>query len=276
MRGRSVSRDGSSRSSKRSRVVSRSRSYGPSGLAPFNTEQKSYIARLITSKSEKKQQCLSVNAVCDCVLSLISDMNRVVPTIGQGVDDGQRIGNNIEPKSLVIKGHYLWNQLFNATVQNTIVPSCRIGVRMMIVQPKMYHTYIDAQLNPNSWLPYLLNDGISSTSFTGTVKNLYQDLNTDIVDIFYDKVSYISMPTLVLSTTATWADDVVPVRETVKFFNIKLKCPKTLNFSDRLSAENVNFNPIVLVAFSYLDGTTTSGTSLLNLFYDSKMTYTDA
>lgn len=75
-------------------------------------------------------------------ISVAGDVSKVILSIAQGTDNGERIGDKIRCKSINIRGHMI---LSVPTIGNQ--SNCRIGVRLMVVQPKRYQNDVDVTNN---------------------------------------------------------------------------------------------------------------------------------
>ena len=197
-----------------------------------------------------------------------SELFRVVPNVGNGTADYDRIGDQIRVQSLTIKGCLVMSQLTTDT-NNT-----RICVRMMIVQPKRYGTYTDIQANTN-WLSSLLKKGSSTTSFTGVMSDLWADINREEITCYYDKKYYLSTP--IGSTAIGYSGD---VNNTVKFFTKTFKLRnKLLKYSPNSAGgvQNTHFSPVVLCGFVRLNNSSADPLqTICSIQYDTIMNYEDA
>jgi len=200
-----------------------------------------------------------VNSAADCI--------RLVPNIQNGTLDNQRIGDQIKAQRLRIKGHILMDP---ATYQN--YNSTRIGVRLMIVQPKMFSEFNSATTNFSVWQNNLLKRGGLTAGFTGLISDLYSDINTDAVTKLYDRVIYMHQP-LVYSATGA-----VEIGSTCKFFDISLKVKnKVLKYDQSIASaiQPTNYAPIMLIGYSHLNNsapdtasTQISAAFLSDLYYE--------
>lgn len=246
------------------------------GLKRKNNNKKNSFAKKVKSVLSKtletKQQSHSGGMTAyNSGISAIGDVNRVLPSVAQGVDDGQRVGSKITATSLQIKGHYILNQSYMSTASNA-----RIGVRMMVVTPRKYQHTTDAIANATAWLPVLLKKGNTDNAFTGTIENLYQSINRDQVIVHYDKVSYMTMPQVNFYTAVASDTTNFPVNST-KFFTINLKCRNKVLTFDEGSNYPYQYGPVVLIGYSHLDGSAADAVETqLSMQYFSTITYKDA
>jgi len=90
-------------------------------------------------------------------ISSSADCLQVVANIGQGTGDNSRIGDQIRAQSVKIKGFFI--SRFTGGGGTTYYQNCRIGVRIMIVQPKSYSGLGAIQANALTWQSTLLKRG---------------------------------------------------------------------------------------------------------------------
>lgn len=199
-------------------------------------------------------------------INAATDAIQVMPLMTQGTDDGDRVGNEITCKSFNIRGHYILSLL-----NNTLSASCRIGVRLMVVEPKRYRNYFDTVANFANYMPSLIRYGDAVRAFTGVISDLYLPLNREMVTVLYDKTVYITMPYMVTAV----GEEVIT--NSVRLFNIHLRCKnKKLRYEDSLANYPQNWSPTMLIGYAKMDGTAPdvaySGISLQNI---TTMNFTD-
>lgn len=239
------------------------------------------IKKTISRQTEDKQSVVQLdNVAFNSGINSSGDVNILVNTISQGADNGQRIGHTIRGKSLRVKGHLQLSAIPTSSVQGqqgsgVISANCRVAVRIMMVEPKSYKFPTVATSQYSSWIPYLLSNGVADSQFNGNTKDLYLDINRDVVKVYYDKVHYLNISQQYINTLT--GDSVVPMTGSVKFFvkNILLK-NKLIQFSD-YSDQPTNFSPVILAGYAHIDGSTPDTiTTAINVSYVSKLTYEDA
>lgn len=196
--------------------------------------------------------------------------NYLVPNITNGTGISNRIGERITLKSLNIKGHIITN------ITNTTYENCRIGVRMLIVQPKDTSSQTSIDDTSGNWLYSLIREGGTTAAFGGLVRDLYSPINKDLITCYYDKLFYMQMPYNAISVTG-----VQNVQSMTKFFDINLKVKgKVLRYDNSVDGgvASVNFNPVLLIGYAKLDSSAadTGTTAKINLNYVSEIHFTDA
>jgi len=198
-----------------------------------------------------------------------ADIKFLLPDVGQGPQEGNRIGDQLTARKLKING------LMNLTLSySNAVSGCRIGVRVMMVQPKLYTDRASITANANSWLPYLLRKGNTATGFNGTVPDLYAPINSEVVTKYYDKVFYLSMP--FMTTAAGQQETAFSYRHfthTLKVNNKKL----LYDSNYQAGQQPTNYSPVILLGYSHVDGSTAdSGHTQVSMQFNSYFDYEDA
>lgn len=200
-----------------------------------------------------------------------TDTSKCIPAIAQGTGDNSRIGDQIRAQSCVIKGAIVYNP---STGQYGTYANSRLGVRLMVVQPKQYANIDNVQNNASTWLTYLLKKGGSPVGFNGNLSDLWAPINSDAITKYYDKVFYLDAPyqaTAVGSTT---------MGRSTKIFKIPLKLRnKLIKYDNSVSSGQypTNYAPVVVLGYVHMDGSSPDTlTTAVQMTYDSIFTYEDA
>lgn len=239
---------------------------------------KKFVMKVVSDMAETKEAyTTSGNSLImfNSGIDSISDIQPIVPALGQGTDTNQRIGQTIMAQSLNIKGHVRLN--FNDVADSTKLPN--VMVRMMVLSMKNKPSYGDVT---NSAVPLtsLLRKGGTTTNFTGVLSDLYAPINTDVFTVHHDKryhlsQSYIngigaSIPSQYLAQDVT---------KTIRFFNLNVKCKnKKLKYDEDISSDSfpVNFSSFIVLGYAYLDGSAPDTLSTnVGLAYDSTLRFED-
>ena len=177
-------------------------------------------------------------------ITVVGDMMRVIPQIAQGDDDNNRKGDQISAFKLDLRGHLIMGATYTNTSADT-----RIAVRVIMAQPRNLADF-NSVIASNVWLQHLIKRGSTSTSFTGTIQDLYSDINTDRIICWYDKIFYLSIPQ---TLTAAGAID---YKYTTKLFRIVLNWKNKILKYDTLDSglSPTNFSPVLLMGYCHLDG----------------------
>lgn len=230
------------------------------------------VNKVVQRDIETKQAFHSITAVnYNSGIDSIGDAPRILPSIAQGTNDNSRIGDQLKSQSLTVKGAIVYNP---STGQYGTYANSRIGVRMMIVQPRQYSNISDVQSNAAAWLSLLLKKGASAVGFTGVLSDLWAPINSDYIIKYYDKVFYLDAP-----YQATAVGSTLMGRST-KMFSIKLKTRnKILKYDSNVSSgqQPTNYAPVLLLGYTHMDGSAADSlTTAVQLSYDSIFNYEDA
>lgn len=174
----------------------------------------------------------------------------VMPQIPQGVTMNTRIGNAVTPKWCSIAGFV---SLDNTNSDNDFD---RIAVRIMLVTPKRFPIHNAAVNNiqqepQDNWLWQLLDTGVGVEPFGGTVNDFQQPINRRDVTVHGERKFILTRPRLLGTGQGTLARNGM---DGVKFFKMKVPCPKVLKFTDGTQDRPNNFGPTLLVGFSLING----------------------
>lgn len=240
---------------------------------------KKAIKKVISEQTETKQAfTTSGNTLIkfNSNIDSVGDLVQILPGISSGTGENQRIGNQIRSQSLNIKGFIKLD--LNEIPDSTKLPN--VMVRMMVVSMKTAGSFIDAQAQSPK-IGTLLKKGATTTAFSGLLQDLYAPINTDVFTVHYDKrfnlsQSYINSQGASPPSTF-FAQD---ISNTVKFFNIKVKCKnRLLKFDEDVGSDILpsNFAPFILLGYSYLDGSSADALDTkVGLCYDSILNFEDA
>lgn len=249
---------------------------------PKNKMSRSFVKKvqsIIHKNAETKQAFTNQFSQIQNYNSAINasgDNNFLIPNISQGDGDNFREGDQIRAQKLTVKGHFITR--FTGATGSTYYQNCRIGVRLFIVQPKMYLGQGGINSNSTTWMSTLLKKGGTTVGFTGLISDLYAPVNTDAISVYYDKVFYVQNPYSNAILGSGTANLLMP-SGTTKFFakTFKLK-NKLFRYDNSIDSglTPVNYNPTLLIGYSYLDGTSPdSVTTQIGLAWDSILDYED-
>jgi len=202
----------------------------------------------------------SITSAADCMFPL--------PNVPQDVTEAGRVGDQIKAQKLKIQGIMTMNLNYAGTA------SCRIGVRVMLVQPKGYTNRDVVATEAANWLGNLLRKGGTNSGFTGTPADLFAEINTDLITTYYNKVYYMNLDFL---NSAVGAQG---VNYSTKFFTINLKLRNKLlryNTGNYGNLAPSNYCPVLLLGYCHLDGSAPDTLETqLNMSYISNFAYEDA
>lgn len=205
------------------------------------------------------------------------DMLQVIPNIAKGTNDNERVGDSITAKWLNIKGYVKLNT--NDIIDSTRLPA--VYVRMFLVSPKYRNNYSDV-IGSTSPLSALLKKGGTTSGWSGLISDMYAQVNTELFTLHEERKFYLSQSFIASPGTQPGAPSALvasDTKETVKFFNMSWKCKgKKLLYDGGLGAsiQPVNYSPILLIGYCYLDGSTADTLSTnLGVNYTSHLCYED-
>lgn len=238
------------------------------------------VQKIIHKDAETKQAYTSLGDSLinfNSTINSANDMQLILPQIGQGSADNQRIGDEIRAQRLSVKGFI--NLAVDLT-ENTL-PNRRVAVRMMVVSPKRFPNIDDAYTNWNSWYTSLLKKGGTQVAFTGLLSDLYAPINTDEITKYYDRVFYLSQDywKTNVGTTTVSSQSMMNISKTIKFFKFTMKLRnKKLRYDAGVSSNlrPTNFGPFLLLGYVHLDGSSPDVvTTQVGLSYDAILDYED-
>jgi len=148
---------------------------------------KSYVHRAISRSEETKIASFGYTlAQFNAGITANADLIKVLPPVTLGTDSGFRIGHQIRPIRLVIRGYVCYD-----TQAVSALPDARmLGARLFCFQDKTSKSYANAIYNFN-----LLEEGDgTSGQFTGQAIQYVRPHNTDQYVWFCDKKMAIRKP----------------------------------------------------------------------------------
>nr|WAE42366.1 MAG: capsid protein [Cressdnaviricota sp.] len=237
---------------------------------------KSFVKKVqkIIHKDTETKQAYHQQALTTFNSTISSDTEilKVIPSITNGANGNERVGEEIRAQKITVKGHMvLAIPTFNVS-SNT-----RIAVRMFMVAPKYAQNYALGVYVGTSWLQTLLRKGGATTAFTGIVSDLYAPVNTEAITCYYDKTFYLSVSNWNQATAVGGTTQ--DVRQTIKFFSKTFNLRnKLLRYDDTLDPLSpMNFNPCILFGYVHLDGSSPDVlTTAVSMAYDSTLFFEDA
>lgn len=204
------------------------------------------------------------------------DMLQIVPNISQGTADNNRIGDQIRSHNLNIRG-FLKLDINTTGSSNSDLTA--VMCRLFVVSLKSKPNYTEASSSATP-LSGLLKKGGTTVGFTGVLSDIYAPVNTDLWTVHHDKKFYLSQSHIQNFNSTTNAIVPVDVRNTVRFFNLNVKCKnKLIKYDSNVSSGLLptNFGPIFLLGYSFLNsagGDVIS--SRIGVQYDTFFSYEDA
>lgn len=238
---------------------------------------KKKVMSVINSVAEDKVMYTSNNESAlvnfNSGITTVSDMCQILPNNNDGVNENNRIGDELRLKTFNVKGYLRVIPVASGPTGNAI---CQVGVRMMILSLKKAPSW-DLVQSSAAPLSSLLRAGGASKGFTGLISDLFAPINTDLFTTHYNKVHYCTQEFVNRDTTAGyWSSD---IKNQIKFFNINLKVKdKKLTYDDDTNGGLLptNYAPFLCIGYSYLNGGTGDVVAAnVGLHYQSHITFQD-
>ncbi len=191
----------------------------------------------------------------------------------------QRVGNQVRPKYLNIQG---WCTLDMSSEDKNYD---KVGVRIMVGFPKQYH------LNPDSvaeitgspqdnWTYHLLDYGTGTSAFDGTLQAYQAPVNHRTFTCKAERKFVLTRPRIF--DAAFSSDDMARYSaNSIKYFQIRVKCPPTLEYRRDATQDPTNFSPSLLCGYTLLNGFVpptpdASAPKPVQLSYTTRLSYEDA
>lgn len=202
-----------------------------------------------------------------------SDPFALCPTVSQGTDDYQRIGDKIKAKYLIIKGKVQWDQSYLMSNETTFLPP--VTIRALILSQRNIRTNID--IPSQVQVGYLLKDNVgtgTARQYTGGAWDNLAPINKELFKVHMDKKMKLNWvkPAIVSGSGTT---ETAAGTDHTKYFYCKIKLNKQLRFDDAYSNAPVDFAPFFALGAVNDDGEAayTTGTpfhvSMLSTLYFS-------
>lgn len=191
------------------------------------------------------------------------DMYPIVQQIATGVNQWEREGSRIKPKSLVVRG---------VLTQKPDYPDTQaLYVRIVIAQQKTVKTVANYNdLDPQHLLKANIGPGPQELPFSGNHIELNYPINRDLFRVYMDKI------VLLTPTESAPAGD--PRTGSTKRWSYRFKqLPSTLTFDQGGGDFVNNFAPFCAIGYAYANGTAPDvvNTRVLHSVF-SQLTFEDA
>lgn len=211
------------------------------------------IVKKTVSATETKLACKTIeNLVGHNSAIGSSDAVALIPTVSQGGDDFNRIGNRIAPTGLYLKGR-LGTQYASQGNNRPLL------VRVMVLSQKNVKdsTQIPGSFSYDNLLK--ANDTSATTgnvAYDGTARNSLYPVNTDFFTVHYNR-DFLLTPSLQNGTDSGIESN----PKAVRMFSCKIPVPKQLDYFSSTATVPQNFAPFVVVGYCYSDGTSVDTTT---------------
>lgn len=217
---------------------------------------KKMIRKVIHEQAENKQAFSSLGGSSlvyyNSGISATGDMVSVLPNVTAGTADNNRIGDQIRAQKLNLRG-YIKLDINTSGASNSDLTS--VIARLFVVSLKSKPNFTEAS-SSSTPLSGLLKKGGTTTGFTGVLSDIYAPVNTDLWTVHADKRFYLNQSMIQNFNSTTNAIVPLDVKNTVKFFNINVKCKnKLLKYDSNVSSGLLptNYGPIFILGYSFLN-----------------------
>lgn len=239
--------------------------------APLTLPQQKAVVALVHKNAETHQAFHSISSEnFNSSPNSTADVKRIMPSINKGDEDYQREGDRLTSRNLTVRGAIVYNP---SVGQYGTYANARLGVRLMVVQPRIYSNIDDAQTNASTWTAYLLKKGGTTTAFTGVLSDLWAPINTDGIIKYYDKIFYMDAPYQLSAVGSSL------MGKSTRLFTIKMKVKdKILKYENSVSGgiQPTNYSPCILIGYAHMDGSAPDvATTAIQLSYDVIFNFDD-
>lgn len=233
------------------------------------------IRRVLNRVNETKFCSIQYDALHNSSIGS-ADPQALCPSITQGDDDYQRIGDKIRGKYLYIKGKVQWDQSYLMSNGQTFLPP--VTLRMLILSQNNIRT--NDQITAGS-VSYgtLLKDNVgvgTGRAYTGGQWDNLAPINKDLFKVHMDKKVKLNwIKPAIVSGSGT--DVTAAGTDHTRYFYCKIKLNKTLKFDSSTHNAPNNFAPFFVMGGVNDDGESayTTGTPF-HVSFLSTLYFTDA
>lgn len=213
------------------------------------------VVKKVLSRSVETKQAWSdtFNFTVNEPINANSDVKFLLPNITQGTDEGGRIGNSIYAKALYVKGHIMIQQPYGASTSLLQYASTygRVCARVFCLTYKPQPSNVTAS---SSMYNNLLQKGATTGPWTGSIADLYSQVNQELYTVHYDKKFYLQMDTVnTIGTESAGFTTAVDGRDSLKFFSFKIPYNKQFKYPDG-GLQPVNANPFIIIGWCKMNG----------------------
>jgi len=227
------------------------------------------IQRILASNVETKQVSVTLPPTdFNSGINATSEYYTILPGIGEGSSQTQRIGGSISPQKIVVNGYVNFKA-------NSIASAQELIARLFCFQEKAVKSYS----NLTSSSLNLLDSGGAGAQFTGTLLDTLTPHNNDRFHFFFDKRhTYLKSYGITNSIGGSTTSMTSMNSSLVWPFRIVLT-KKHLPASLKYDGANwpVNFNPLIALGYSYAQNDSPDTVSTqLTMSYTTTLYYKDA
>lgn len=230
---------------------------------PVPASVKAFVKRAIHADIEKKS-CLIVsgtsmsydkitnvqdNAAVKSINASIqdSDYQRVLPSLAPGMNAGQRIGQEVRPLKLRMRGQI--------AINGGVSGSDILDVRMIVAQRKDVFQYYEYAELDNTSASLLDMAQWGPTQYKGMQMDNTLPVNTKLWKVYADHVYKVRKGNGNTDGATTNGNQTFVDGKQVQYFDIEIKCPAKLKWDEGDNGgDPLNFAPVVMFGYSQPDG----------------------
>lgn len=241
---------------KRSAYVPKTRTNKPRTKAPSQAI-KQYVKKEINRNVENKvaikyQDPIQIPAVIGTIQT--DNVMRCFPRTFRGTASDNRIGNSIIPLYFEIKGYVTLD--LNDQSQDYD----KVCVRLICGFDKRFPLAGEALENMadplDNWTYRIIDNGNQMRQFDGTLRALQSPVNRKEFTVKGQRYIRLTRPRF-YDAPLVGNDAFRYSGNAVKFFKMKIKCPKAVVYHDEHDTTNsTNFEPVLLAGYTLLNGAT--------------------
>lgn len=237
---------------------------------------KKVVKQTIKKTAETKWVSQNYDLSFNNTIGGASECYPLCPTIAQGVDDFQRLGDSIRAKYLVVRGKVQYNNAFLDTAATQFIPP--VTCRLMVLSQKNIKVSSDVQSRAD--VAHLLKDNVGTGTARPYSSSQYDNLapiNLDLFQVHLDKkikFNWINHQIVVTDPGVSIAHDVGNDR--TKYFYLKIKLDRNLKFDDGNANYPNSFAPFMCFGAVCDDGSSPwTASTPFHVTCQSTLWYTD-
>lgn len=221
--------------------------------AKYKSALKTIVSKAISRRAENKWAVV-INPPTACPVFIgnnqIANVLPILPRIPQGTSADNRIGRAIQPKYLVCKGFVSLDMS-----QTNADDYDRLGIRIYALEARKFGLVSDAladiSSNPGAnWTSTMMTDGSLTAPWLGVRTDWNLVPNPGAVKILASRSFFLTRPRMFSNAGERYSGN------SIKFFKIRVPCPKNMVYSTPLDTTPRGFAPMLCVGGILLNGTT--------------------
>ncbi len=221
--------------------------------AKYKSAIKTVVARAISRRAENKWAVL-INPPTAIPVYIgnnqIDNVVPILPRLPQGTSADNRIGRQIQPKYFVVKGFVSMDMS-----QTNADDYDRLGICVYVLQPRKFGLVSDALSdisgNPGAnWTSSMMTDGSLTAPWAGLRTDWNLVPNPGAVKVMASRRFFLTRPRMFSNAGERYSGN------SVKFFKIRVPCPKHLTFSTPLDTTPRGYAPLLCCGGILLNGAT--------------------